>query len=208
MSLSCWTIALCLPLASRFLSLFHDWHIKKHFSPSLTNPMGFMYLCKHFCKSSGVKKSLTWSWGLYEAKRCLLRIKCCSAEVFNSHSLIVARLVLLLKFNTNKHNRCTLLSVPLFCIQSTRLLNCFLSSTASLLPHGQPTCSLPFLSPPEKEKQLLPVLQTPAFPVKQELRHFEIFYFNSLAVQSGNREQKEAFVFVVWFLKRNTDSSA
>lgn len=170
--------------------------------------MGFMYLCKHFLKSSGVKKSLTWSWGLYKAKRYLLRIKCSSAEVFNSQSLIVARLVLLLKFNTNKHNRCTLLSVPLFCIQSTRLLNWSLSSTASLLPHGQPTCSLSFLSPPEKEKQLLPVLQTPAFPVKQELRHFEIFYFSSPAVHSGNREQKEAFVFVVWFLKRNMDSSA
>lgn len=159
--------------------------------------MGFMYLCKHFLKSSGVKKSLTWSWGLYKAKRYLLRIKCSSAEVFNSQSLIVARLVLLLKFNTNKHNRCTLLSVPLFCIQSTRLLNWSLSSTASLIPHGQPTCSLSFLSPPEKEKQLLPVLQTPAFPVKQELRHFEIF-FSALLLCTQVTENKRKLLSL-WF---------
>lgn len=84
--------ALILPLASRLLPLFHGLHIKKH-SPRLINPMRVMCLCKHFSKSPGVKKKLTWSWGLYKAKKHLLRIKCCSTEVFNSQSLVVAHLV-------------------------------------------------------------------------------------------------------------------
>lgn len=47
----------------------------------------------------------------------------------------------------------------------------------------------------------------PCFSYETRTEMLWNFYFSSPAVQSGNTEQKEAFVFVVWFLKRNMNSS-
>lgn len=67
-------------------------------------------------------------------------------------------------------------------------------------PMGSLPAAFPFLSPPEKEKQFLPVLQTPAFPMKQELRCFEIF-ISALLLCSQVMQNKRKLLslwFVFW----------
>lgn len=196
-----------MPLASRLLSLFHGLHIQKHFSLRLINPMGFMSLCKHFSKSSGVNKILTWSWGLYKAKRHLLRTRCCSAEVLNSHCCPSSCFHCSNSTPINKTDVLFLVSLYFeFKVQDFltlfSLLHCF--PAPPWTAHLQPP--IPFTS--RKGEAVFACSPNPCLSYEIRTETLWNFYFSSPAVQSGNTEQKEAFVFVVWFLKRNMDSSA
>lgn len=170
--------------------------------------MGFTCLCKHLSKSPGVKKSLTWSWGLCKAKRTFLELSVAVLRFSILTPLWFSILFSLLKFNSNKHNTCTLFSVPLFRIHSTRLLNSVLSPPLLPCPpwtaHLQPP--IPFTS--RKAEAVFTCSPNPCLSYETRTETLWNFYFSSPAVPSGNMEQKEAFVFVVWYLKRNMDSSA
>lgn len=123
-------------------------------------------------------------------------------------SLLPIFLFSLLKFNTNKHNRCTLFSVPLFCIQSTRLLNSALSPPLLLCsPMDSPPAASPIPFTSRTGEAVFACSPNPCLSYEIRTETLWNFYSSSPAVQSGNTEQKEAFVFVVWFLKRNMDSS-
>lgn len=167
-----------------------------------------------------MRESPACGWGAYEAERSP-RVRWCSAEHLSSLSLCAHPPTSLPTFLPSKEDR----HAPLKKKKKERRKKVSISSVLQIqelltlfshLHHfpapprtAHPQPPIPFSS--RKGAAASACAPNPAFPIKPELRHFEMLV-SALPLCSQVTQNKKKlslpFVFVVWFLKRSVDFSA